>query len=165
MRRLVLVPVLLVALICGTIVGYFVLPLYLVLHELVLWPLAFGVGALFAAIGAGWVGTFLASDQTRSRLLAVVGVSEATAAIVTVIGFLLLLFPAFAFSVLGILFVQYGLGMVVIALVASWATWRFRSSRTHMGWDAMLTLVLAGLAPLIIMGTLYVAELFGLVGA
>src|SRR5215208_1599643 len=53
-----------------------------------MWIAAFGIGALFAGLAAGWFGTLIASDRTRSRLLIVVGTSEAAAAILAVGGFL-----------------------------------------------------------------------------
>jgi hypothetical protein len=168
MRPLVLVPVLVAALLCGTIVGSLILPfLGLVLHDLILWPLAFGVGALFAAIGAGWVGTLLASDQTRSHLLAVVGGSEAIAAVVTVIGFFLGGFysPAWRMPGFGVSVpVRFGLGMVIIALAASWATGHFRSRGRRLGQDAITTVGLVVVSLLAVIGTLLVASIFGLAG-
>ncbi len=127
------VRMLVAALICGLAADvFFVFPFAMSSQLSRIWFAAFGIGALFAAIVAGWVGTLCVSDQIRSRLLAVTGISVATAAFVAVIGFLFLrtlvsgastLLPVF--SVL-----SFGLGMVVIALAASWATLRFRSSET-----------------------------------
>jgi hypothetical protein len=79
----------LVALICG--VGadvVLVLPYAFSSEPWRMWFAAFGIGALFSALVAGWVGTLGASDRTRSRLLIVVGTSEAAAAILAVGGFL-----------------------------------------------------------------------------
>jgi hypothetical protein len=58
-----------------------------------------------------------------------------------------------------------GLGMAVIALAASWATGHFRGPRLYLGRDALTTLGLVGLSMLVVVGTLYVATLFGLAGA
>ncbi len=165
MRPLVLVSVLLVALICGTIVGSLVLTLGLVLHEFIVWPLAFGVGALFAAIGAGWVGTLLASDHTRSRLLSVVGVSEAIAAVVAVIGLVLRRLPGLEVPLFGSMVLSgtmlFGLGMVPVALGASWATRRFRSSGPHrLGKDVGITMGLLALAALALVGATLSPSLF-----
>lgn len=44
-------------------------------------PLATGLGALLAALAAGWAGDFLARDGSRTRLLAVVGVAEVAVAL------------------------------------------------------------------------------------
>jgi threonine/homoserine/homoserine lactone efflux protein len=71
----------LVALICG--VGadvVLVLPYAFSSEPWRMWFAAFGIGALFSALVAGWVGTLIASDRTRSRLLIVVGTSEAAVA-------------------------------------------------------------------------------------
>ncbi len=166
MRPIDLVPVLIVALICGTIIGSLVLTLGLVLHGFIVWFLAFGAGAVFAAIGASWVGTLLASDHTRTRLLCIVGVTEAIAAVVAVIGFLLLRIPAVGSSIFGqILDLSLLLGMVIVALAASWATGHLRGPRLHLGRDVLTTLGLVGLSMLGVVGTLYVANLFGLAGA
>lgn len=68
-----------------------------------MWFAAFGIGAPFAALAAGWIGSLgslIASDGTRSRLLLVVGNSEAAAAILAVGGFLLLRSAMFLSSAL-----------------------------------------------------------------
>jgi hypothetical protein len=55
-----------------------------------------------------------------------------------------------------------GLGMVVIALAASWATGHFRSRGRRLGLDAITTVGLLALSVLVVVGTLYVATIFGL---
>lgn len=120
--------ILIVALVGGNIAGMLVLPFGLVLHEVVIWPLTFGVCAIFAAIGAGWAGNLLAPGHIRSRFLPVVGISEVTAAVVAVsllvlTVFVLPRFPAFA-SMLGPPVFLLGAGVIFIALSASWAAKR-----------------------------------------
>jgi len=130
----------LVALICG--VGadvVLVLPYAFSSEPWRMWFAAFGIGALFSALVAGWVGTLIASDRTRSRLLLVVGTSETAAAILAVGGFLVLRSAV----VLSVLFLA--LGMLVIALVGSWAALRFRSPRQGLAPDILVTLGLLGL--------------------
>ena len=136
MRRLswfVGVPV--VALLGGLVGGIAILHWGLVTPLFIVWPLAVGRGALLAAIGASWVGTLLTPTRTRSRLLWVVLVSEVTAVVLAVV-FLV-------GSILVPLIFQLGFSAIVIALSASWATWRFRGPGEQMGRDAAMTLVLA----------------------
>jgi hypothetical protein len=57
------------------------LPLGLILDQVIVYPLAFGVAALLAALAAGWAGTLLAPGATRTRLLPVVVAAEAAAAV------------------------------------------------------------------------------------
>lgn len=57
-------------------------------------------------------------------------------------------------------------GAASVALSVVLATWQHvRGQRDQLGMDAAMTLGLVGLALLILIGTLYVAELYGLVGA
>jgi hypothetical protein len=126
-----------------------------------MWFAAFGIGALFAAIAAGWVGTLGSSDQTRSRLLVVVVISEATAAIVAVGGFLVLrgaaLLSSALLPVLSILF--FGLGMVAVAMAGSWAALRIRSPRRRLALDILATLALLGLMVVVHVQTIILAPL------
>jgi hypothetical protein len=138
----------LVALICSVAADIvLVVPYALSSEPWRMWFAAFGIGALFTALVAGWIGTLIASDRTRSRLLLVVGTSEAAAAILAVGGFLLLRSAVFLSSallpVLSVLFL--GLGIAAIALVGSWAALRFRSPRQGLVPDILTTLGLLGL--------------------
>ncbi len=64
----------------GSTIGLFlVLPLGLIVIEWLIFPLALAVAALLAALSAGWAATFLARDQTQTRLLPVIGVTEVAA--------------------------------------------------------------------------------------
>ncbi len=160
---------LIVALLGGNTGGMLVFPFGLVVAEFIIWPLAFVIGAIFAAIGAGWAGNLLAPG--RSRLLPIVGVSVATAAVMTVAVLILmsnyLPTPGFVAEQAGIApgrLADVVMGMVFIALGASWAAWRFRSPEPDLARDAALTLGLVGLAILVFVATLFVAGLFGLTG-
>ncbi len=44
------------AMVCGTVAGMLVVPFGLVVGAYVMLPLMFGIAALFAALGASWVG-------------------------------------------------------------------------------------------------------------
>jgi len=152
--------ILVVALLGGNLGGLLVIPFGLVVIEFVIFPLAFAVGALFAAIGAGWVGNLLAPGG--SRFLPIVAISEIAAAVVAV-ALLVVMARTPPGTLPSPLFVV-ALGMILIALGASWAAWRFRSPERYMGRDATITLGLVGLAVLLFVATLFVASLFGLTG-
>jgi hypothetical protein len=160
-----------VALLSGTVLALFIFLFGLIMPEPIIVPLTFGIGAIFAAIGASWVGNRLVPDHTRSRLLPIVGIAETTAIVVAVALLVLmsnhLPTPGFVIEWSGMApgrIVDVVLGMVFIALSASWATWRFRSSERRPGRDAAIMLGLVGLSILTFIGTLYIASLFGLVG-
>jgi len=152
--------ILVVSLLGGNLGGLLVIPFGLVVIEFVIFPLAFAVGALFAAIGAGWVGNLLAPGG--SRFLPIVAISEIAAAVVAV-ALLVVMARTPPGTLPSPLFVV-ALGMILIALGASWAAWRFRSPERYMGRDATITLGLVGLAVLLFVATLFVASLFGLTG-
>jgi len=133
----------LISLICGLAADVvLVLPYAVSSEPWRMWFAAFGIGALFSALAAGWFGTLFASDGTRSRLLLVVGTSETAAAILAVGGFLVLrsavLLSSAIMFVLSVLFLA--LGMLAIALVGSWAALRFRSPRRGLASDILATL-------------------------
>ena len=151
----------LISLICG--VGadvVLVLPYALSSEPWRMWFAAFGIGALFAALAAGWVGTLIASDRTRSRLLIVVGTSEAVALVVAVGGFLVLRSAIGSSALLPVLSVLFlGLGMAVIALASSWTALRFRSPRRGLAQDILATLGLLGLMVVVHFQTIISAPL------
>ncbi len=66
---------LVVATVCGTVAGVLVVPFGLVVVEFIILPLMFGIAALFATLGASWVGILISPDGSSSRILPVVGVS------------------------------------------------------------------------------------------
>ena len=143
-----------VALVSELFVGVPLLPYGLEMPAEVLLPLVLVVASLFAAIGASWAGTLLAPGWTRTRLLPVVGVSLATAAVVALMAAVIaaLLGPVLMNqaivteyrAVFEILIPLAGLLVVIaVPMSAGWATWRFRGPRGRMGWGALLTLALA----------------------
>ncbi len=157
-----LVQVLVAALICGVAADVvLVLPFAMSSQPSRMWFAAFGIGALFAAIAAGWVGTLAASDRTRSRLLAVVGTSEVAATVMAVGGFLVLRSAVIRSSVLlpvlAILF--FVLGMAVVALAGGWAALRFRSLRRNLALDILATIGLLVLMALVHVQTIILAPL------
>jgi hypothetical protein len=111
--------------------GYVILPWGLVTPFFIVAPLGTGYGALLAALGAGWVGTLLAPDRTRLLPVVIASGVASTGAMFTV-----LLAPV-------PLIFRLALGTGIIALVASWATWRFRARGGVMDRDAAITLSLA----------------------
>ena len=135
---------LLAALLSGTIVSVPILPLGLGVPEIILWPITFGIGALAAALGAVWIGNrFTPPIDARRRLLQIVAISEATAAIVVVLLLSVpLLIPTNNLSLLV-------LGMSFIALSTSWATWHFgESAGSRLGRGTMME---AGLLVLVLL--------------
>ncbi len=141
----------------------------LVVAELIIWPLTFFIGAIFAAIGAGWAGNLLAPGRTH--LLPVVSVSMTIAA---AMGVAVLIVTSNHLPTPGSVAEQAGigpgratnvlLGMVLIALGASWAAWHFRGPESDLAKDVALTLGLVGLAIVVFLATLFVVDLFGPAG-
>jgi hypothetical protein len=139
----------------------------LVASELVVYPLAAGVGAVCAALAAGWTATLLARDGSRTRLLAAVGFTEATA--VAVVALLL------AYQMLAVRLLPRVLDARPIVLVAACAlllaagatvaAWRYRAAARDVAGDVRLTLALLVLAAGSVPAVLFVASLFGLTGA
>lgn len=142
-----------VALVSELFVGVPLLPYGLEMPAEYLLPLVLVVASLFAAIGAGWAGTLLAPGRTRTRLLPVVGVSLATAAVVALMAAVIAALGPSVMSqalvteyraVFEILVPLAGLLVVIaVPMSAGWAAWRFRGPRGHMGWGVLLTLALA----------------------
>lgn len=124
-----------VAVVGGIFGGGAILSWGLVTPFFIVWPITIGSAALVSALGAGWVGTFVATDGTRSRLLAVVGISEVAAGVLAV-AFLSVPLPP-GFLLLG--------AVATIAAAASWSTWRLRGpgERIDRGVAALLVLATA----------------------
>ena len=113
-------------------------------------PVLTVVGALLAALGAAWVGTLCAPDQTSSRVLTVVVVAEAAAAVGSAVVFGL-------WTVFGpTIYLRSWLGLsgpiagsiAVPTLAGSLATWQLRSDDRSLREDLLATLALVGLAAL-----------------
>jgi hypothetical protein len=147
----------------GSILALFlILPLGLAVVEWIVLPLALAVGALLAALGAGWTGTWLARDGTRTRLAAVVAAGEATALLVALA---VLAWPGLEGVLPGPRIVLAGLCSLLLTVGAVGATWRFRAPAREPHHDPALTLVLLAAAAAIVPGTLVLAALAGLTGA
>ena len=154
-----------VALVVSAVAGFFVFALGLILPETLSYPLAFATVALLAALGAGWLGTLLSPDGRRSRLPAVVGVTElvALAALVVVVALRLSPLARTAFFNRNVYTLL--LATVVVSATASTATWRLRTAAGSTGRDAGLSLGLLALAVVAFVATIAVASLLGIAGA
>jgi len=120
-------------------------------------PVLTAVGALLAALGAAWVGTLSAPDQTSSRLLTAVVVAEAAAAVGSAVVFGL-------WTVFGpTIYLRSWLGLsgpiagsiAIPTLAASLAAWHLRSDDRSLREDALATLALVGLAAMAVYGVLF----------
>lgn len=125
----------------------------LVAPEVVVFPLAMSVGAIFAAIAASWTGyRLLPPDGSRSRLLPIVGATEAAAIVVTV-GLLalplVLKYPPA--SPIYVFLVCAG----IIALGATVATRLLRTTEERPGRDRRITACLLILAILAFLAAPY----------
>lgn len=135
LKRLVWRIGVLIAALLGALLALPMLVLGLVVAMPVVLILTLTAAALFATLGAGWSGTLLAPDHTRTRLLLVVGVCEAIAAVLAIVMSMLEAFVD--------VFIVVPAAVIIVVASASWATWRFRGPRGRMAWTARLTLALA----------------------
>jgi hypothetical protein len=156
-----------IAALAGGIIGTFlVLPFGLVVHELVILPLALLLGALLAAIGASWAASQLASDQTRMRLLPVVASAEIGAALAALI--LAALYFVDAAQPASLLPPPGTIGIaasLVLALDVTLAAGRFRGTQRETVGQGRLTALLLVVALVGVPAVIVVAALFGLAGA
>lgn len=141
----------------GGVIGALFLPfLYLFARETLFWFLSLGLIALLAALGAVWAGNALAVDGTKSRLLSVVGASEAAAALIAV-GNLILLDTASDHLISQLTpFARITASTVMMALVAAAMTLRLRSREAdavHISSrDPRIAVILLVLAALVVIG-------------
>ena len=140
-----------VSLVSGFVGGAAILVWGLVTPFFIVWPLALGTTALWSAVGAGWAGTFLAPDYTRSRLLRVLLVSGIVAVVLATV---LLVAPALFGEVFLPLIWLFTLSAILIAVAASVATWRFRGSRGRLGWWVLGPLALSALVLVVALASL-----------
>lgn len=135
-----------------------VLALGLSVPGLIIGPLAFATGALFAGLGAAWTGTLFAPDRSRSRLVPILLASEVAAVLALLAGAALLVSPRVSGGYGGPTLAEaLWICVPIVAAGASLATWWFRhASGRRLSNDAAISLVLATLAPLIVAGTVYV---------
>lgn len=149
------------ALMSGFVSTIFILPLGLAVPGLIIFPLTLGVVALLSAIGAGWTGNLFAPDQTYSRLLPIVGMTEIVAVGLAVILGAILMLGGW----LGSLMITFGLSAIIIALSATVATCRFRSTERALARDGLMTGSIIVMTTLVFGSAIFLASLFGLVGA
>jgi hypothetical protein len=147
----------------GSLMGLFlVLPLGLIVVEWLIFPLALLIAALLAALGAGWAGTYLARDQTQTLLLPVIS-STVEAAMGLALIFLLSVWVGL--TSFGPLIVPVLFFSLVLALIATFATWRFRSPQQNRRTAVRLTVTVLVLAVVSVSGIVFLASLLGLAGA
>ena len=154
------------AALAGAVIGIFVvLPFGLVVHELVILPLALLVGGLLAGMGASWAGARLGAGPTRPRLLAVVAVAEAVAALLALgLDGLAAADAARPAQLLPPPGVVGGAAALLLALAADLAALRLREPR-DAGSQTRRFAALLALAILSVPATIVVAALLGLAGA
>lgn len=147
----------------GSLVGLIlILPLGLIVLEWIIFPLALMIAAILAALGTGWAGTYLAHDETRTRLEPVVG---STVVVAVVLALLFLVLVSVGVASFGPLFVPALLFSAILALSASIATWRYRRPRQNSAGDGRLTVALLVLATVSVPCVVFLAASFGLAGA
>lgn len=147
----------------GSLIGLvLVLPLGLIVMEWLIFPLALVIAALLAALSAGWAGIYLANDQTQTRLVPVIGVTE-VAGIGVALLFLLLV--RLGMASFGPLVGPIALFSLVLTLTATMATWRFRAPQQNRGGEVKLTVTLLVLAVVSVPVVVFLASLLGLAGA
>jgi hypothetical protein len=165
MRLLVWLAIFTAALASAVIGIFVVLPFGLVVHELVILPLAALVGGLLASAGAIWAGARLMAGPTWPRPLAVVVATESVAAMLALL--IVALAAVDAPRPAQLLPPPSAIGMaaaLALALAASMAALRFREPR-GAGSQARLLVMLLGLAVVSLPATIAVAALLGLTGA
>lgn len=159
MLRLILV---FAAALAGSILGVFpVAVLGLVVDEAVVVPLALATGGLLAGLTAGWTTTAV-SHGIRAPLGRVLTASLLTAAVLA-----LLLFVDIAPQVIQLrpLVVAWSAASLLLAAVATWTAWGWRTHQGSTAADLRLTITaLAGGAAVIVLA-LVLASAAGLTGA
>jgi hypothetical protein len=138
-----------------------ILPLGLIVSEYVVFPLAFGVAAVTAALGAGGAGNFLAGDGTRTRLLQVVGITLLAAAALAA---LFLINAGLRLVILGPVFYPALICALLLAIAAALATWRMRSTQRGTR-EGLLTLGILAVVVASVPVVVFIAWLAGLAGA
>jgi hypothetical protein len=147
----------------GLVGGLLILPLGLIVDERLSWLLVLAVAAAFAALGGTWVGSLVGREDRSVDLAPVLGASELAAIAVWLV----------RLSPIGLLLaraVETNLAylvtcVVVLALVAVLAAAQSRGGRRDRRHLRRATLGLLGVVIAAVPAVVYVASLFGLVGA
>ena len=142
-----------IAMLVGTLGAFPVLTMGLVVPGTVIGPLSMGTGAILAAVGALWAGTLLDWGRTHGRPVLILGVCLSTAAVISAAYLAVQLLGGYSIAVsTGVTLL---IGIAVIALNASVATWWFREDGRNLRRDALLTLLLLVLTPVVVRTTIY----------
>lgn len=115
-------------------------------------PLAMMFGALSSAIAASWAANFRVEDESRSRLLAVVGWTEVVAALLAGVFVSLILLGVFDFGLIYVLVAFTG----IAACCATVASLRLRTTSGTVRRDATVSLGLVVVGTLVLFGVLLV---------
>jgi hypothetical protein len=151
------------ALALGLVGGLLILPVGLILDERVSWCLVLAVAGLFAALGATWAGSVLGRADDGVRLARVLTAVELAA-----LGLWLVRLSPIGWMLARALetnLAYLAACVVALALVAVLAAAHFRGGRRDLGRLLRPTLSLVGAVLIGVPAVVYVASLFGLVGA
>lgn len=140
----------------GLVSGFPILSLGLVVTAYVILPLTLGFVALFSALGASWAGNLFPPHGDRTNLRRVM----TSTAITTLFPGI----PLLALLQVGPPAVFLGAAVLLLAVSASMATWRFRRPAGPVGDDVRLSAGLIALALLALAAGIGVAAAFGAVG-
>lgn len=151
------------ALAAGMVAEVPVFTLGLIVTEIVVLPLTFGIGAVFAAVSALWTSNLLVRGRTQGCLVPVVGVCLSTAITISILTFTAPLLRGFFIVPWGLemLFI----GTAFVALSSSVSTWRFRQTGRDLRRDALTTLVLLVLAVAAVIAVVFMTCSLGYCGA
>ncbi|MBI2853910.1 MAG: hypothetical protein HYX87_03190 [Chloroflexi bacterium] len=133
----------------------------LFVHELVANTLGLGMAAACVTLGSGWAGNAM-YRATRTRLVAVLGVCEALGAFLAAIYLVLL---AAAVHVEIVPFAALVAMVAVLAAGGCLGTLFLRGPRRKPGRDIVLSVAMLLVSAVSVILVLYIASLFGLVGA
>jgi hypothetical protein len=153
----------LVALALGLVGGLLILPLGLILDERLSWLLVLAVAALFAALGVTWAGFVLGRTDDGIPLTPVLTAVELAALAL----WLVRLSPigSMLARVLQTNLAYVATCVVILALAAVLAAAHFRGGRRDLSSPLRPTLSLLAAVLIGVPAVVYVASLFGLVGA
>lgn len=125
-------------------------------------PLALGTSALLSALAAGWVGNIAPptpQQSTRSRIPAVLAASGVGVVLALLVGVsLLFVLPRLLsisdpYSMIGVTLATYGVCFPILALAASFATWRYREPQTSgLGFFRIAALALSVVGLIVLFG-------------
>lgn len=142
----------LVALLACFLVLVPVASLGLAVPEEIIIPLSMMLGALSAAVAASWAANLWVGDESRSRILAVVGWTEVAAALLTAIFMPLVLFAMLDFGLIVILRAF----AVIVAGCATVAALRLRAAGGGIRRDAAISLIVVALGVAVLLVSLLV---------